>query len=101
MRQQHNDNKIRRAQELAWKLTRVRLKMAVLRRGWRNCPVSDCRRDRACMGDELPCLMTPPDPAVKWTREQIEAWQALLRERKECRADLDRAAMDLAALGLM
>jgi hypothetical protein len=71
-------------------LLRVLLKMAVLRKGWRNCPVSDCRRARACMGRKLNCLFTVPDPAVTWTQDEIAQWQKLADERREHCAVLRR-----------
>ena len=85
---QHTEPQIRRARDLATTLSRIRLKLAVLRKGWRNCPVSDCRRARACMGTRLACLSTPPDPAVTWSPDEVAAWQALLRERAACAAAL-------------
>lgn len=84
----HTETQGRRARDLAWQLSRIRLKLAVLKRGWRICPVSDCRRARACMGEQLPCLAMEGDPAVTWTPDEIAAWQTLMREHATCLAAL-------------
>jgi len=83
------------AQLLAWKLRRIEAQMAVLKKGWRNCTLSDCRRERACVGEALPCLAITPDPAVRWSLQELADWHTLLQTRRDCRARLHKARPDV------
>jgi hypothetical protein len=83
------------AQLLAWKLRRIEAQMAVLKKGWRNCALSDCRRERACVGEALPCLAITPDPAVRWSLQELADWHTLLQARRDCRARLHKARPDV------
>lgn len=78
------------AQLLAWKLRRIEAQMAVVKKGWRNCTLSDCRRERACVGEAWPCLAITPDPAVTWSLEELADWGTLVQARRDCRACLGK-----------
>lgn len=83
------------AQLLAWKLRRIEAQMAVVKKGWRNCTLSDCRRERACVGEAWPCLAITPDPAVTWSLEELADWRTLVQARRDCCARLGKTQQDM------